>query len=105
VLQIEVVLLGNQSYLAAFQVSSPLVKQIKQQQRDDPELMKIRKGVEEGTNKEFTIQNEVLWHGNRLCVPNITTLKEKELLKQAHNSTLTTHPGGTKMYHDLKTHY
>ena len=65
--------------------------------------MKIRKGVEEEKNKEFTIQNEVLWHGNRVCVPNITSLK-KELLKEAHNSALTAHPGGTKMYYDLKTH-
>ena len=65
--------------------------------------MKIRKGVQEGKNKELTIQNEVLWHGNRLCVPNITTLKKE--LKEAHNSTLVTHPGGTKMYYDLKTHY
>jgi len=66
--------------------------------------MKIRKGVEEGKNKEFSIQNKVLWHGNRLCVPNITALK-KELLKQTHNFTLATCPGGTKMYNDLKTHY
>ena len=63
--------------------------------------MKIRKGVEEGKNKEFSIQNEMLWHGNSLCVPNITALK-KELLKEAHNSALTTHPGGTKMYRALK---
>ena len=66
--------------------------------------MKIRKGVEEGRNKEFLVQNEVLWHGNRLFVPNITALK-KELLAEVHSSTLTTHPGSTKMYHDLKTHY
>ena len=66
--------------------------------------MKIRSGVEEEKNKEFTIQNEVLWHGTRLCAPNITALK-KELLKEAHNSTLAIHPGGMKMYHDLKTHY
>ena len=103
-LQIEVVLPGNQSYLAALQTSSPLVDRIKQQQKDDPKLMTIRKGVEEGRNKEFLVQNEVLWHGNILCVPNITALK-KELLAEAHNSTLTTHPGSTKMYHDLKTNY
>jgi len=66
--------------------------------------MKIRIGVEEGKNKEFSIQNEVLWHGNRLCIPNITILK-RELLKEAHNATLATHPRGTKMYHDLETHY
>ena len=104
VLQLEVVLPGNQSYLAALQTSSPLVDRIKQQQKDDPELMKIRKGIEEGRNKEFIVQNDVLWHGNRLCVPSMTALK-KELLKEAHNSTLVVHPGSTKMYHDLKTHY
>jgi len=83
-----VVLPGNQSYLAALQTPSPLVDRIKQQQKDDPELMKIRNGVEEGRNKEFLVQNEVLWHGNRLCVPNITAPK-KELLAEEHNSTLT----------------
>jgi len=49
--------------------------------------MKIRKGVQEGKNKELTIQNEVLWHGNRLCVLKITALK-KGLLRDVHNSTL-----------------
>jgi len=66
--------------------------------------MRIRESVKDGKNKEFSIQNEALWHGSRLCVPNIIALK-KELLKDAHNSTLTTHPRGTKMYHNLKTHY
>ena len=103
-LQVAVVLPGSQSYIAVLQISSPLVERIKQHQKDDPELMKIRNGVEERRNKEFLIQNEVLLHGNRLCVPNITTLM-KELLAEAHNSTLTTHPRSTKMYHDLKTHY
>jgi len=103
-LQIEVVLPGNQSHLATLQTSSSLVDRIKQQQKDYPELMKIRKGVEEGKNKEFSIQNEVLWYGNRLCVPNVIALKT-DLLKEAHNSTLAAHPGSTKMYQDLKTHY
>ena len=53
VIQIEVVLPGNQSYLAVLQISQPLVEQIKQRQKDDPELIKISKGVEEGKNKEF----------------------------------------------------
>jgi len=66
--------------------------------------MKIKKGMEEGKNKVFSIKNEVLWYGDRLCVPNVTALK-KELLKKAHSSTLVVHFGSTKMYHDLKTHY
>jgi len=36
-----------------------LIDTIKQQQKGDPELMKIKKGVEEGKNKVFSIQNEV----------------------------------------------
>ena len=47
VLQIEVVPSGNQSYLAALHITSPLIKQVKQHQKEDPEIMKIRKGVEE----------------------------------------------------------
>jgi len=76
-LQIEVVLPGDQSYLAALQNFSPLIEQIKLHQKDGPKLMRIKKGVEEGKNKEFSILNEALWHGSRLCVPNITALKKR----------------------------
>ena len=41
---------------------------------------------------------------NRLCVPNNHALKKK-LLKESHDSALTTHPGSTKMYQDLKPYY
>ena len=65
--------------------------------------MKIWKVAEEGKIKEFLIQNDVLWYGNRFYVTNILDLK-KESLKEARNSALTTHLGSTQMYHDLKTH-
>jgi len=103
-LQIEIVLPGDQSYMAALQVTSPLVEKIKLQQNEDPELMKIQKGVEEERNKDFTLREDVLWYRNRLCVPNALYLR-KELLKEAHNFTLTTYPRITKMYYDLKTHF
>ena len=38
---------------------------------------------------------------NQLCVPNDPDLKE-EILKKAHNTSYTIHPGGTKMYRDLR---
>jgi len=66
--------------------------------------MKIKKGVEEARNKDFALREDVQWYHNRLCVPNAVNLR-KELLKEAHNSTLTTHPGSTKMYHDPKIHF
>jgi transposase InsO family protein len=37
-------------------------------------------------------------------VPNVKELKDK-ILRKAHESAYSIHPGGNKMYHDLKTTY
>jgi hypothetical protein len=37
-------------------------------------------------------------------VPNVKELKDK-ILREAHESTYSIHPGGNKMYHDLKATY
>nr|GFB64164.1 retrotransposon protein, putative, Ty3-gypsy subclass [Tanacetum cinerariifolium] len=53
---------------------------------------------------EFRLdEDDVLWQGTRLCVPNDATLREA-LLTEAHSSPFSVHPGSTKMYHDLKQH-
>ena len=41
---------------------------------------------------------------NRLCVPDVEDLR-KDILDEAHKSRLTVHPGGTKMYKDLKRNF
>ena len=41
---------------------------------------------------------------NRLCVPESGELR-KDILEEAHRSRLTVHPGGTKMYKDLKRNF
>jgi hypothetical protein len=46
----------------------------------------------------------VLWYKGRICVPHIKELKDK-ILQESHESTYSIHPGGNKMYHDLKTSY
>jgi len=81
-----------------------MVGGIKERQKDDPELMKFSKKVEEGKGQDFSFKDGVLWFQYCLCVPNIPELK-RDLLKEAHDSTLVTHPGSTKMYQDLKRHY
>jgi hypothetical protein len=40
----------------------------------------------------------------RICVPNLKHLKEL-ILREAHDLAYSIHPGSTKMYKDLKTHY
>jgi hypothetical protein len=42
--------------------------------------------------------------GKRIYLPNDEVLKG-EVLKEAHESKLTIHPGSTKMYRDLKESY
>ena len=42
--------------------------------------------------------------GNRLCVPKNSELKKK-ILEEAHSFAYTRHPGGTKMYRDLRENF
>jgi hypothetical protein len=46
----------------------------------------------------------VLWYKGMICVPNVKELKDK-ILREAHESAYFIHPGGKKMYHDLKATY
>ena len=43
-----------------------------------------------------------LRYQDRLFVPECC---REEVLKEFHNSNFAVHPGGTKMYQDLKRHY
>jgi hypothetical protein len=50
----------------------------------------------------FELQEEnSLWFQNRICVPNIPEIKEV-ILREAHQTPYSIHPGSTKMYMDLK---
>ena len=65
-------------------------------------LQKIRDLINLGSQSEFYIHEDgSLRFGNWLCVPNDLDLKA-EILKEAHNMSYTIHPGGTKMYRDLR---
>jgi uncharacterized beta-barrel protein YwiB (DUF1934 family) len=40
---------------------------------------------------------DTIWFKNRICVPEIVSLRET-ILKEAHDSVYSIHPGSTKMY-------
>nr|GEY97556.1 retrotransposable element Tf2 [Tanacetum cinerariifolium] len=70
---------------------------------DKREIWTILENLDEQT--EFRLEeDDVLWQGTRLCVPNDASLREA-LLTEAHSSPFSVHPGSTKMYHDLKQHF
>ena len=81
-----------------------LYDKIKEAQQGDTQIKKIMKKVQEGELKEFQIEGDVLRFGRRLCVPDVTEIKE-EIMKEAHSTPYTAHPGSTKMYQDLRHNF
>jgi hypothetical protein len=79
--------------------------QIKEAQKDDEELMKIK--VQTGENKasDFRVaQYGILWFKKRLCVPEQGHFKNT-IMDEAHNSACSIHLGATKMYVDIRDKY
>ena len=74
-------------------------------QKNDEEMQKKVQLVRDGDKIDFSVKEDgSLYFQNRLCVPTDNELKKK-LLYEAHNTVFTMHPGGNKMYQDLKQYY
>jgi hypothetical protein len=79
-----------------------LLTRIKAAQLEDPEWAKIKQLHAEGKAREFCLKEDgLLTHCKQVCVPGIGGLR-KEIMSEAHYSPYTVHPGGTKMYCDVK---
>ncbi|KAH9658349.1 Endonuclease [Citrus sinensis] len=99
---IEVVTHGQADVLAHLIVQPTLIDKVKVAQKNDIELNKIHEDVSKGHKPRFRLDNgDALWLGQRLCVPAEEELKA-EILREAHESSYSMHPGSTKMYRDLK---
>jgi hypothetical protein len=87
------------------EVGSSLLQEIRRGQLEDEKVQEIKRNIEEEKSPSFSEDDEgVLRYKGRICVPNIKELKNK-VLREAHESTYSIHPGGNKMYHDLKPTY
>jgi hypothetical protein len=87
------------------EVGSSLLQEIRRGQLEDEKVQEKKHNIKEEKSPDFSEDNEgVLWYKGRICVPNIKELKDK-ILCEAHESAYFIHPGGNKMYHDLKATY
>nr|GFB47848.1 reverse transcriptase [Tanacetum cinerariifolium] len=78
-----------------------LILQIKEAQKEDGELWSVVQNIKKCKQEEFRVdEHGVIWYGNRLCVPDISFLREA-VLSDAHSSPFSIHSGSTKMYRDL----
>jgi hypothetical protein len=87
------------------EVGSSLLKEIRRGQVEDEKIQEIKCNIKEEKSPGFSEDDQgVLSYKGRICVPNVKELKDK-ILREAHESAYSIHPGGNKTYHDLKTTY
>jgi hypothetical protein len=87
------------------EVGSSLLWEIRRGQLEDEKVQEINHNIKEEKSPGFSEDDVgVLWYKGRICVPNVKELKDK-ILHEAHESAYSIHPGGNKMYHDLKDTY
>ena len=87
------------------EVEPTLEQEIRKSQLEDAKIKEIKELMEIGKAPEFTEDEQgTIWFRKRICVPDVEHLREM-ILKEAHDSAYSIHPGSTKMYHDLKQRY
>jgi hypothetical protein len=83
-------------------VQPTLEQEISKGQLDDVGILKIKGSMKQGEAPDFTEDEQgTVWFKNRLCVRETEDLRET-ILREAHDSAYSIHPGSTKMYQDLK---
>ena len=86
----------------ALKVQTSLIEEIKTSQKDDAKLERVRRNMAQGKLTGFEVHKDwTLKFENRLCVPDKEE-KKRKILEEAHNTRYSVHPGGTKMYRDLR---
>src|ERR1041384_19431 len=92
-------------YLSTLVVKPTLEDQIIIAQRHARGVRRIKENIASGVAKCFSTDSKgTVLFGNRLVVPKNKNLRQL-ILKEAHDTPLSIHPGGIKMYRDLRQRF
>nr|AAM74314.2 Putative retroelement [Oryza sativa Japonica Group]ABB47411.1 retrotransposon protein, putative, Ty3-gypsy subclass [Oryza sativa Japonica Group] len=82
-----------------------LFDQVREAQVNDPDIQEIKKNMRRGKAIGY-IEDEqgIVWLGERICLPDNKELNDT-IMKEAHETLYSIHPGSTKMYQDLKQQF
>jgi hypothetical protein len=95
----------NNTQGVIIELEPTLEQDIRKGQKDDEKINEIRQLIIDGKGKDFREDAEgVIWFKDILCVPDIKPIREL-ILKEAHETTYSIHPGSEKMYQDLKKRF
>ena len=88
--------------LGMLKITNSLMDQIRDGQKEDQFIKEQRELIAQGKDVGFVEGADgVLRFRDRVCVPAIPELR-RMILEEGHRSSLSIHPGATKMYQDLK---
>jgi hypothetical protein len=95
----------QQGTLSQLKLESVLLQRIIDAQRDNEGMKHICEKIRAGKAQCFKEDDQgIVWFNNRIVVPKNEEVRQ-QILDEAHLSRYSIHPGGTKMYQDLKQHY
>jgi hypothetical protein len=95
----------NSTQGVTVELEPTLERDIKDGQKNDEKINEIQQLILDGTGKDFREDaGGVVWFKDRLCVPNIKSIREL-ILKDSHETDYSIHPSGMKMYQDLKKRF
>jgi hypothetical protein len=95
----------NNTQGVTIELEPTLEQDIRKGQKDDEKINEILQLIIDGKCKDFCEDAEgVVWFKDRLCVPDIKLFRGL-ILKEAHETTYSIHPGSEKMYQDLKKRF
>ncbi|XP_075479422.1 uncharacterized protein LOC142520305 [Primulina tabacum] len=96
---------GDYFIVSSIQVEPQILSRIKAAQKTDPHIHRLKELSRTGQTEKFSVASDgSLRFNGRLVVPNLIDLKEA-ILREAHCSRHSIHPGIRKMYHTLTAHY
>jgi len=94
--------LGFVASMTELEVEPTLEQEIRKGQLEDEKIKEIAEQVKLGKAPEFRVDDQgTVWYGERICVPDLKHIRDM-ILREAHDSAYSIHPGSTKMYLDLK---
>ena len=95
---LEVIIWDMGVRLSTLKLRPTLIDQIIQEQKESEEGKKMVDAIESGKRSKLRIDDiGCIRHGNRLWV-SLTSNLRREILREAHTSSYSIHPGSTKMY-------
>nr|CAH65910.1 OSIGBa0102O13.1 [Oryza sativa] len=95
----------SKGFVAVLEAKPTLFDQIREAQVNDPDIQEIKKNMRRGKAIGFVEDEQgTVWLGERICVPENKELKDT-IMKEAHETLYSIHPGSTKMYQDLKQQF